>query len=43
MLKINEMFHPFGMYQGANLIIAENERLERICQERYDAGPVEKR
>ena len=28
MLRINEQFHPFGMYQGANLIIAENERMD---------------
>ena len=31
MLKINETFHPFGMYQGANLIIAEDDRLDAFA------------
>jgi len=31
MLRINEQFHPFGMYQGANLIIANNDRLDAFA------------
>lgn len=28
MLALNEQFRPFGMYEGANLIVAEDERLD---------------
>ena len=31
MLQINERFRPFGMYQGANLIIAEDDRLDAFA------------
>ncbi len=42
MLKINEMFHPFGMYQGANLIIAENERLDVFARSGMMLAPWKK-
>ena len=42
MLKINEMFHPFGMYQGANLIIAENERLDIFARSGMFLAPWKK-
>lgn len=42
MLRINEQFHPFGMYQGANLIIAENERLDIFARSGMFLAPWKK-
>ena len=42
MLRINEQFHPFGMYQGANLIIAENERLDIFARSGMMLAPWKK-
>lgn len=42
MLRINETFHPFGMYQGANLIIAENERLDIFARSGMFLAPWKK-
>ena len=42
MLRINEQFHPFGMYQGANLIIAENDRLDVFARSGMMLAPWKK-
>ncbi len=42
MLRINEQFHPFGMYQGANLIIAENDRLDIFARSGMMLAPWKK-
>ncbi|MCC8078979.1 MAG: hypothetical protein LIO57_02800 [Oscillospiraceae bacterium] len=42
MLRINEQFYPFGMYQGANLIIAENERLDIFARSGMMLAPWKK-
>ena len=42
MLRINEQFHPFGMYQGANLIIAENDRLDAFARSGMMLAPWKK-
>jgi pyruvate-formate lyase len=42
MLRINEQFHPFGMYQGANLIIAENERMDIFARSGMMLAPWKK-
>ena len=42
MLRINEQFHPFGMYQGANLIVAENERLDIFSRSGMMLAPWKK-
>ena len=42
MLCLNEQFHPFGMYQGANLIIAENDRLDAFARSGMFLAPWKK-
>ena len=42
MLRLNEQFHPFGMYQGANLIIAENDRLDAFARSGMFLAPWKK-
>jgi len=42
MLQINEQFHPFGMYQGANLVIADNDRLDAFAQSGMFLAPWKK-
>ncbi len=42
MLRINEQFHPFGMYQGANLIIANNDRLDAFACSGMMLAPCKK-
>ena len=42
MLRINEQFHPFGMYQGATLRIAANDRLDAFARSGMMLAPWKK-
>ena len=42
MLKLNEMLHPFGMYQGANLAVAPNDRMDAFAQSGMMLAPWKK-
>ncbi|NLN07224.1 MAG: hypothetical protein GX167_06360 [Firmicutes bacterium] len=42
MLEINKRYNPFGMYEGANLIIAENDRLDIFARSGIMLAPWKK-
>jgi len=42
LLELNEQFKPFGMYQGANLVVAENDSMDAFARSGMMLAPWKK-